>query len=321
MLVKDHGQPSDQLIAGVRCLSTFKDGAGLPAIRFMYPKIFSIWRALDKANADIYYQSCADMLTGVVAAYCKLNRKKFIYRLASDKDAEPDLLKIRFARDRALYKWGLRNATVLMAQTEYQHEKLKENFSLSSPIVKMIVEAPTGNVDTTIDVLWVGNIRPVKRADRLYQIAKSLPKVSFCVVGGAVPGFEKLHKEISSKLSSLNNVTVLGLVPYKETEKYYCSCKILTNTSDMEGFPNSFLQAWAAGKPIVSMFDPDGLIDRLALGSVVSADEDFAGAIKQLLDSKERYNTASNNALQYIDENHSEAAVVESIVDVIANMT
>ena len=46
----------------------------------------------------------------------------------------------------------------------------------------------------------------------------------------------------------------------------YDRAKVLVNTSDVEGFPNSYLQAWIRGVPVVTLIDPDGVIEREGLG-------------------------------------------------------
>jgi glycosyltransferase involved in cell wall biosynthesis len=51
----------------------------------------------------------------------------------------------------------------------------------------------------------------------------------------------------------------------------------------MEGFPNTFLQAWARGVPVVSFFDPDSLTRRLNLGRAVGTTEEMSQAIEELI--------------------------------------
>jgi glycosyltransferase involved in cell wall biosynthesis len=60
--------------------------------------------------------------------------------------------------------------------------------------------------------------------------------------------------------------------------------KVFLNTSSIEGFPNTFLQAWIRGVPVVSFFDPDALIRRLSLGRVASSLDEMREAIRGLLE-------------------------------------
>jgi len=67
MVVKDHGQSQGEMIDGIKVWKTFKAQEGVPVFRFFYPRLTSIVAALKKADADIYYQSCAGVNTGIVA--------------------------------------------------------------------------------------------------------------------------------------------------------------------------------------------------------------------------------------------------------------
>jgi glycosyltransferase involved in cell wall biosynthesis len=77
-------------------------------------------------------------------------------------------------------------------------------------------------------------------------------------------------------------------------------------TSDYEGFPNIFLEAWSEGLPIVSTFDPDGLIAERGLGAVADPHVDsLAARLAKLLESAERWRAASAAARRYYLENHT----------------
>jgi glycosyltransferase involved in cell wall biosynthesis len=77
---------------------------------------------------------------------------------------------------------------------------------------------------------------------------------------------------------------MLGPVRYADTGKLFDRARIFLNTSSIEGFPNTFLQAWIRAVPVVSFFDPDGLVNRLQLGRIASSLDDMREAIRGLLD-------------------------------------
>ena len=47
-------------------------------------------------------------------------------------------------------------------------------------------------------------------------------------------------------------MTFHGAVPYRDAGALYSRARVLVNTSDVEGFPNTYLQAWASGTPVVA---------------------------------------------------------------------
>ena len=116
-LVGDFGQRAVEHVDGVRVRKTFALGAGLPGLRFFTPRMSSTWRALREADADVYYASCAGAMVGVMAAFCRRHRRRFVFRIASDADCAPHTLMVNNTRDRMLYHYGLHRADRILAQT------------------------------------------------------------------------------------------------------------------------------------------------------------------------------------------------------------
>ena len=165
MIVKDYGQPDGEVIDGIRVFKTYKESAGLPGVRFLHPRATSIIRALRRADAETYYQSCAGVQTGYVARHCRKKDRNFVFRVASDADCVPGEQLIGLWRDRKIYEYGLRRADLILAQSRRQMSLLKEHYGLESTLVNMAAEIPEGLEGSTrdIDALWVGNFRPLKR--------------------------------------------------------------------------------------------------------------------------------------------------------------
>src|ERR1043165_4143346 len=86
MIVADHGQPDGAMWEGVRTFKAFAPGAGLPVIRFVHPRWTGLVAALSRANADVYYTSCAGGVVGQIAMFCARHGKRFVFRAASDAD-------------------------------------------------------------------------------------------------------------------------------------------------------------------------------------------------------------------------------------------
>ena len=313
MVVKDHGQAQGELQQGIRVWKTFTEREGLPVVRFIHPRFTRIWQALKLADADIYYQSCAGAITGYVARFCQRYNRKFIFRLAHDSDCIPGEQLIKHWRDRKIYEFGLRNTNLIAAQGVKQVELLQQHYALKSIPVNMAVELPDQEaVEQTrkdVDVLWVNNIRAFKRPELLLEIARQLPEYRFVMIGGEVRGYEQLYRDISRQSDELDNVEFLGAVPYSEVNDYFLRARLFLNTSDQEGFPNSFLQAWIRRTPVISFFDPDELIAGENIGSAPAGIQEMVAVIHELLSDDSLRDAMAERAREFVLANYAPVAV------------
>ena len=76
--------------------------------------------------------------------------------------------------------------------------------------------------------------------------------------------------------------------------------RIFLNTSSIEGFPNTFLQSWVRGVPVVSFFDPDGLVNRLQLGRIANSLDDMREGLRGLIDVPVFRETVGRRAREYV---------------------
>ena len=309
---RDFGQPDGDLLSGVQFWKTYRRDAGIYGIRFLYPRLYKVWKALQQADADIYFQSCAGFMTGVVAEFARRHDRRMIFRVAHDTDCVPGEQLINNRRDRWLYEYGLKSADLISVQSEVQANALEEHYGLPSVGVNMVVEPPDDSLDShkDIDVLWVNNLREFKRPDIACEVARQMPDVNFVMIGGQIKGHEALFKETVKAADTISNLTFVGAVPYKDVNAYFSRTKLFLNTSDSEGFPNSYLQAWIRRVPVVSYFDPDGLIASLEIGAAVGSQDNFCRPIEELLRSEEKRGQIGERARQFAMDNYSPAAIV-----------
>ena len=311
MVVADLGQPDAELIDGIRVYKSFRPSAGVPVFRFIHPRFTFLWQALKRADASIYYQSCASVATGFVAWFCGKYHRKMVFRVAHDTDLMPGRQLIHYWRDKKIYEYGLRHADLIINQSRRQQDLLRENYNLKGPELNMVVQLPEPDQihQRDIDVLWVNNLRPFKRPDLFLDLAAKLSGLRMVMIGGPCHGHEDLFEEIRQRAERISNLDFKGYVPYQEVNAYYARSRIFVNTSDSEGFPNSFLQSWVRGTPVFSFFDPDGIIVRERMGGSPDGIEQMALEIQQLIPDHARLGELSAHVTQYALDHYSPNAV------------
>ena len=319
MVVRDHGQPDGEVIDDITVFKGFVDRGGLPVVRFIHPRMTGLIGALKKADADIYFQSCAGAATGAVAWFCRRHDRRFVFRLAHDSDCIPGEQLIRFWRDRKIYEYGIRHADLISAQGVVQQKLLDQHYRLPSTPVNMAVELPEeAPARRDIDLLWVNNMRDFKRPDLGLEVAASIDSAAVTMIGGPVAGFESLYESISAQAAGIDNLHFAGAVPYRDVNSYFARAKVFINTSDQEGFPNSYLQAWARGVPVVAFFDPDGLIAKHSLGIVPKDRAEMSAVLVDLLADGQRLAEMGERCRGYALEHFAPDAVAGRYIELLA---
>ena len=305
----DEGQPDGVLVDGVRVVKLCAREAGLPVLRFLHPRWTSLNRALARANAGIYYHNCSEYVTGQVALWARRHGRRFVFSTAHDEDTDPRLRHLSL-RERVLYRYGLRHADRIIAQTRTQQSRLKEHFGRESVVIPMPCPGP-GPEETLARparpgagrVLWIGRVCEQKRPHLLLELARACPDVGFDLVGPA--DTSPYTRAVLEAVRSTPNVRVRGAVPRPKVPALYLAASCLVCTSRDEGFPNTFLEAWSHGLPVVSTFDPDGLIAERGLGGAAADVAELAAGIRHLLLSPEEWRGASERARRHYLDNHT----------------
>ena len=316
IIVHNQGQPKVQVIDGIRVISACARREGMRGVRFLHPHSTSIVSAMREADADVYYQSLAGYDTGLVAWFCRRHDKRFAFRISSDAYCIPGKQLAKLWRDRKVYSYGVRRADLIIAQTEYQRQLLRTHYGLDSELANLAVEVPAASkVAKDIDVLWVANFRAVKQPDLVIELAKRSPHLKFVVVGG---GQEEYARRMREATQQLPNLAMAGPIAYDAVGEYFDRARVFLNTSSLEGFPNTFLQAWIRGVPVVSFFDPDALIAQRKLGAAVGDLAEMTSALDALVADDARRTQIGASAQKFAMENYAAASVARRYADLFA---
>ncbi|MCM1141106.1 MAG: glycosyltransferase [Muribaculum sp.] len=242
-----------------------------------------------------------------IAFLCKIMRTKLVQFFGSDADLRKNYSEIptsvRF--NIGLFRLGLRFTQYFVVQNEEQKNLLLGQFNdkhvLLCPNIWESVSTEKNKERRNI-ILWVGNTRKLKRPEWVFEIASNFPDQQFVMIGG------NADKDVYDKCVKLSdnsaNVSFLGRQPFFETSKWFEKAKILLCTSEYEGFPNTFLQAWSNDIPVLSTVNPSNIISSRNLGVVCNDINNFKVALQETLDPA-IYSKISENIHSYFESAHS----------------
>jgi glycosyltransferase involved in cell wall biosynthesis len=274
------------------------------------------------AACDTFLVRGAPRLATATFFSSRILRKRFVFRVANDADVDLSYLESRYSQPIIrLYRIAVSRAEVVIAQTERQQQLLDDHFNVEASLVPNGYDLPAPSEllshEKRQHILWVGSSDPEKKNPRLFlQLAKELPNLEFTMVSQPIAGHKKYHRKLLEEASSVKNLNFTGPVAPNEIHDYYRAAMLLVNTSDYEGFPNTFLEAWRYETPIVSLyFDLDSVLKN-ELGGIWSGSmEKLATAVEQLASNPSRRADLGADGRSHMKENYSLSRVVDLYED------
>jgi glycosyltransferase involved in cell wall biosynthesis len=306
LITFDHGQAEREIFGGVTVLKSYSPSGGVRFVR-SFTRAAKLWRAMREADADIYLQMGAGGETGLTSLgrrFKSTRARRFVFCLACDADCQGPLGASRHGAETMLYKHGIKRADLIISQTQKQQRNLESSLGLKSRIIPMAVSSlKDSGARKTRSVLWVGRLIPEKRFEWLLEAARKCPDIEFNIAGtpNQPSGYAA---ELMNAAAKIPNVRAHGKLSRPDLNKLFETCGLLCCTSMLEGFPTTFLEAWSCGLPVVTTFDPDGIVAREGLGRVVTTVDGLVAQLKTLPTS-DSYSGMSRAAKKFFAENYS----------------
>lgn len=311
--VHDYGQPREIITdRGIRVVAASGKRRGTPLLRLLTQTLPADLRAIRRIDADVYIEMGVSWRTGMLSWLCRSQGRRFLLWLASITDPCAAVKgKSRVPRHARLpAQYGLRHADVVIAQTREQQALMRDLHGRDCPVIPNIwVATPAGEEKASPpEVLWAARYLPLKRPEWALEVARRLPDIRFRLAGGAAEGHEDLLDRTREAAKDLPNVEVMGFVPFVEMDKLYARASALLCTSTIEGFPNTFLQAWNHRTPVVSTIDPDHVLTENGIGVACKDVDELAAGIRRVCGPEGRVMGA--RAREYLERVHSVEAVM-----------
>lgn len=237
---------------------------------------------------QVIYQRDAGAYTAAAARAARKAGARTILHIAHDKDVTP----LARPYPRNFFKWidktilerALPFIDHIIAQTPEQDRLLRQYYGRGADMVLPNVQhvpQPNWTKDPQPLVLWVANSTDSKRPELFVTLARALADTTarFVMVGTTRPSDAKLLAQIAA----MPNIEHLGPRSQPEVYNLMGRASLFVNTSDREGFPNVFIQAWMRETPVFSItVNPEGSLDDGKIGKVTGV-EGLADAVRAAL--------------------------------------
>lgn len=275
------------------------NGGPIPRLGYL-TEARSLYRMLGEIGPSAIYQRVACAYTGICAQFSRRRSVPMIWHVAHDTDVRPQTLdKARNILRLRLEKWavefGARHATRVVVQTRHQADLLQMNYARAADAIISNFHPPAEElIDKSgpLTVLWIANLKPWKRPEAFVSLARDLadrPDVRFVMVGAPPPTPDQgWARMLMQSIEATPNLEYLGRRSHEQVNELLGRAHIFVNTSEHEGFPNTFIQAWLRGAVVVSLqVDPDQVLTRKRVGIAAQSEGSLRGALRRLIESPE----------------------------------
>jgi glycosyltransferase involved in cell wall biosynthesis len=276
-------------------------------------------RAMAGVRTDVLIQMNAGPTTGIAALVARLRGAHLVYMSMNVVDFEfarhePSRANVR------LYEWGVRHASEVVVQDSHQAGLCRARFGRDPVVIHSIATPAEPRTGQPEAFLWVGRLQSWKNPGAYLELARAVPEARFWMI--AVPQASEppeMRRRLDDALGELPNLELLDARPREELGKLMERAVAIVSTSESEGMPNVFLEAWSRGVPALALsFDPDGMIACNGLGAFAAGDPDrFAAQARRLWDQREDQAQLSERCVAYVRSAHGEERLTDRWLETI----
>ena len=294
------------------------NGGAAPRLGYLMDAI-PLYAALRSQAPDVIYQRVAGGYTAVCAYYARRHRVPLIWHVAHDSDVTPQALTegrnpIRPFIEKRSVEYAIRRADYIVVQKQQQRDLLMKHYGRDADLIVLNVHpVPNEVLDKSgpTRVLWIANLKRWKQPEVFVRLAAALSElrdVRFTMIGASPDGAADApwRAELLHAIAATPNLDYAGHKSHAEVNELLARSHLFVNTSLHEGFPNTFIQAWMRGVPVLSLHvDPDDVLSRQHLGARANSEPELIRLARDLLTDAERRVEMGARARAYAVAHHS----------------
>lgn len=276
------------------------------------------YNVLKQIAPDVVIVRGATRSLYVLSSICKRLHIKLVYFSASDSDFYPGNEILTNKLNSILYRKSIKRIPYIVTQNMFQADMLLKQYghkSISIPNI-WLAEEIKERTEKKYDAIWVANIKPLKRPEWFIHLASSYPQFSFAMVGG--PNDKVSYESAKKSCANLSNIEFFGAQPFSRVNQLISTSKILFCTSEFEGFPNTFLQAWSYNVPVISTVNPSESITKYKLGLVVESEDELFKSFERMMNETLLYESCVSSIQNYFSKIHSANSRFDELIQFLS---
>lgn len=299
-----------------------------------FPKIYKVVRAI---QPDILYQRFTSVDSALLGWISLKFHIPYAWNDTDDKCLELDIAKSRVIWNKIsgstvirslklpviwfnavfvdwLVDYGLKRATVRLTQNQLQAQQAFDRFGQQTIMISSGHPRPSelyfDKNANTITVIWAGNLGYRKSPETVIEIARRCQgnAIIFELFGSG--GISEDRKQIFYDFKELSNIRYHGRQHLDIVNHALDKADFLLNTSTYEGFPNTFIQAWLRGVPVLTTgVNPDSILNNHILGRTFSNIEEISDFLKNEIHTPYYTKEKRKKIAQYADKHFNIAKI------------
>ncbi|MDT0559386.1 glycosyltransferase family 4 protein [Ichthyenterobacterium sp. W332] len=321
-----------------------------PSRKFSWTNYLNYRNKLKITKPDIIIQRNSSPVLFGSYLYKKKTNAKLIWICTDNLSPLRDFYKKRFItkntiRSTGLFKYivyylnclledklrnhGMKGVDLGFSQNNYQKIEILKNFGIDThqmisghyPIEDSIINKVKHRFSSKI-ILWCANFGKHKRPELFLKLAELMQHTdcNFIMIGNHA---DKNHLK-NLLINKPKNLTLTGHLSFEEALHYFNKASLFINTSSPsgDGFPNTFIQSWLRGVPVLTFgFDPDNIVEEHQLGLIVKHEIEARAEITYLFSNNDVYSKMSQNVYTYALNNHTVEKMTNHFLNTIKAQT
>lgn len=263
----------------------------------LYTDALVIYRLIKRVSPDIIYKRGVNYITAIGVHYAKLNRARMVLHISSQRDVDKTkfnsgLNGILGYLNQNIANYAIKNTNQVICQAQYQNKLLKKNYGRSCDLVLPNMHPLPENTIKKAQqtkIVWISNLKRLKQPELFVDLAEQFQNkqnTKFIMIGRPASG--PWQDKLLEKINSVPNLKYKGELSLDKVNMILRESHILVNTSEFEGFPNTYIQAWMRKVPVVALnSDPDDIIKKNGVGFHSKTFQQMVIDVKKLIENKQ----------------------------------